>query len=145
TLTRNFTNLLGDNIGPLIDIPAPDVNTNGQTMAWIVDEYCKRRGQNLGVITGKPLELGGSIGRDEATGRGVMYATREAAKERNLSMKGATVIFQGFGNLASFGARLVEQELGGKVIGVSSSQGAIYNKNGIDLNQAETYYRNHKG
>jgi len=145
TLTRNFTNLLGDNIGPLIDIPAPDVNTNAQTMAWIVDEYCKRRGQNLGVITGKPIELGGSLGRDEATGRGVMYATREAAKEKNIDLKKSKVVFQGFGNLASFGARLVEQELGSKVIGVSSSQGAIYNKNGLDLDAAERYYHQHKG
>ncbi|HEY9720228.1 MAG TPA: Glu/Leu/Phe/Val dehydrogenase [Trichormus sp.] len=145
TLTRNFTNLLGDNIGPLVDIPAPDVNTNGQTMAWIVDEYCKRRGQNLGVITGKPIELGGSLGRDEATGRGVMYAARDAAKEKNVDLKKATVVFQGFGNLASFGSRLMEQELGSKVIGVSSSQGAIYNKNGIDLDAAERYYHKNKG
>lgn len=145
TLTRNFTNLLGDNIGPLVDIPAPDVNTNGQTMAWIVDEYCKRRGQNLGVITGKPIELGGSLGRDEATGRGVMYATREAAKEKGVDLKKAKVVFQGFGNLASFGARLMEQELGSKVIGVSSSQGAIYSKNGIDLDAAERYYHKNKG
>jgi len=114
-------------------------------MAWIVDEYMKRRGHNLGVITGKPLELGGSLGRDEATGRGVMYATREAAKERGMNLKGASVIFQGFGNLASFGARLVEYELGAKVTGVSSSQGAIYNKAGLDLKDAEAYYQKHKG
>lgn len=145
SLTRNFTNLLGDNIGPAIDIPAPDVNTNAQIMAWIVDEYCKRRGHHLGVITGKPLELGGSVGRDEATGRGVMYATREAAKEIGLSMKNARVVFQGFGNLASFGARLCEQELGAKVVGVSTSQGAIYSKNGFDLDAAEEYYRRNKG
>lgn len=144
-LTRNYTNLLGDNIGPLLDIPAPDVNTNAQIMAWIVDEFCKKRGQQLGVITGKPIELGGSLGRDEATGRGVMYATREAAKERGLNMAGATVVFQGFGNLASFGARLMEQELGARVIGISSSQGAIYNKKGFDLAAAETYYRQNKG
>jgi glutamate dehydrogenase (NAD(P)+) len=144
-LTRNFTNLLGDNIGPLIDIPAPDVNTNAQIMAWIVDEYCKRRGQNLGVITGKPIELGGSLGRDEATGRGVMYVTREAAREKGMNLKNAKVVFQGFGNLASFGARLIEQELGAKVIGVSSSQGAIYSKNGLDLDAAEAYYRKNKG
>ncbi len=70
TLTRNFTNLLGDNIGPLIDIPAPDVNTNAQVMAWIVDEYMKKRGHQLGVITGKPIELGGSLGRDDGDGAG---------------------------------------------------------------------------
>lgn len=144
-LSRNFTNLLGDNIGPLLDIPAPDVNTNAQIMAWMVDEYCKRRGQHLGVITGKPIEMGGSVGRDEATGRGVMYATREAAKEKGLNLKGAKVVFQGFGNLASFGARLMEQELGSKVIGVSTSQGAIYSKNGFDLQEAETYYHKNRG
>lgn len=141
TLTRNFTNLLGDNIGPLLDIPAPDVNTNSQVMAWIVDEYTKRRGHSYGVVTGKPLELGGSLGRDEATGRGVMIATREAAVERGLDLKKATVIFQGFGNVSSFGARLIEKELGGKVVGVSTSQGAIYNKKGFDLAAAEEYYK----
>jgi glutamate dehydrogenase (NAD(P)+) len=146
-LTRNFTQLLGDNIGPNVDIPAPDVNTNSQIMAWIVDEYAKKHGQaqSWGVVTGKPLELGGSLGRDEATGRGVMIATREAARERGLNMKNAKVIFQGFGNVSSFGARLIEQELGGKILGVSTSQGAIYNKNGIDLVAAEVYYRKNKG
>jgi len=145
SVTRTFTNLLGDNIGPLFDIPAPDVNTNAQVMAWIVDEYSKRHGQSWGVVTGKPLELGGSVGRDEATGRGVMLATREAAREKGLNMTKAGVVFQGFGNVASFGARLIEQELGAKILGVSSSQGAIYNKVGIDLDAAESYYRKHKG
>jgi glutamate dehydrogenase/leucine dehydrogenase len=144
TVTRNFTNLLGDNIGPLVDIPAPDVNTNAQVMAWIADEYSKKRGQNLGVVTGKPLEIGGSVGREEATGRGVMIATREAAKERKLDMSKSKVIFQGFGNVASYGARLIEEDLGGTVIGVSTSQGAIYNKKGINLAEAERYYQKHK-
>ena len=144
-LTRNFTNLLGDNIGPDCDIPAPDVNTTAQVMAWIVDEYCKSRGQHYGVVTGKPIELGGSLGRDEATGRGVMITTREAAKERGLNTKGAKVVFQGFGNVSWFGACLIEQELGSKVCGVSSSQGAIYNKNGIDLKAAHEYYLKNKG
>lgn len=145
TLTRNFTNLLGENIGPAIDIPAPDVNTTAQIMAWIVDEYCKRHPNAIGVITGKPIELGGSLGRDEATGRGVMYATREAAREKGIDLSKARVVFQGFGNLASFGARLIEQELGAKVLGVSSSQGAIYNKNGLDLAAAETHYHKTRG
>lgn len=144
-LTRAFTNLLGDNIGPDRDIPAPDVNTNGQVMAWIVDEYCKSHGQNYGVVTGKPLELGGSLGRDEATGRGVMITAREAARERKLNTKGARVVFQGFGNVSSFGARLCEQELGTKTLGLSSSQGAIYSKSGIDLAAAEAYYKKNKG
>jgi len=144
TLTRNFTNLLGENIGPLIDIPAPDVNTNPQVMAWIVDEYSKRRGHSWGVVTGKPLELGGSLGRDEATGRGVMLTTREAAREKGLDLRGAGVVFQGFGNVASFGARLIEQELGAKITGLSSSQGAIYNSRGINLDSAAEYYYKHR-
>ncbi len=144
-LTRNFTNLIQHNIGPHTDIPAPDVNTNGQIMAWIVDEYSKRHGHCPGVITGKPIELGGSLGRDEATGRGVMYCTREAAKEKGVNLTKAKVVFQGFGNLASFGARLIEQELGATVIGLSSSQGAIYNKNGIDIDAAEVYYKKNRG
>lgn len=144
TLTRNFTNLLGPNIGPRIDIPAPDVNTNSQVMAWIADEYSKRHGQNWGVVTGKPLEMGGSLGRDEATGRGAMYAFREAAREKNLNLEKARVIFQGFGNVGSFGARLVKQELGSTVVGVSTSQGGIYSPKGIDLEKAEQHYREHK-
>jgi glutamate dehydrogenase/leucine dehydrogenase len=144
-LTRAFTNLLGDNIGPDRDIPAPDVNTTPQVMAWIVDEYCKRHGQHYGVVTGKPLELGGSLGRDEATGRGAMIAMREACKEKGMKTQGAKVVFQGFGNVSSFGAKLVEKELGAKVCGVSSSQGAIYNKNGIDVKAAEEYYKKNKG
>ena len=140
TLTRNFTNLLGDNIGPNRDIPAPDVNTNGQIMAWIVDEYSKQRGQTWGVVTGKPLEMGGSVGRDEATGRGVMLATREAAREKGLDLGVATVIFQGFGNVSSFGARLIQRELGARVTGISTSRGGIFNPRGLDLDAAEAYY-----
>jgi glutamate dehydrogenase (NAD(P)+) len=144
-LTRTFTTLLGDNIGPLRDIPAPDVNTNGQIMAWMVDEYGKSHDQSHGVVTGKPLELGGSVGRDEATGRGVMIATREAAREKGLNLKNAKVVFQGFGNVSAFGARLIQNELGATVCGVSTSQGAIYNKKGFDLDAAEAYYHKNKG
>ncbi len=144
-LTRNFTNLLGENIGPRIDIPAPDVNTNSQVMAWIVDEYSKTHGQSWGVVTGKPLEIGGSLGRDEATGRGVMYAVREAAREKGLDLTKCRVVFQGFGNVASYGARLIEQELGAKIIGVSTSQGAIYSPRGFDLLSAEAHYRQNRG
>jgi glutamate dehydrogenase (NAD(P)+) len=143
-LTRSFTNLLGDNIGPLIDIPAPDVNTNAQVMAWIVDEYSKKHSHAWGVVTGKPLELGGSAGRDEATGRGVMLAVREAARERGLDLKGSGVIFQGFGNVASFGARLIAEELGCKILGVSSSQGAVYNGKGLDIEAAHAFYSEHR-
>lgn len=139
-LTRNFTNLLGGNIGPDRDIPAPDVNTTAQIMAWIVDEFGKRKGLQLGVVTGKPIEVGGSLGRDEATGRGAIITAREAAKELKMDMKKATVIFQGFGNLASFGAKIAEEEYGSTVTGVSTSKGAIYNKKGIPLQAAQDYY-----
>lgn len=139
-LTRNFTNLLGGNIGPDRDIPAPDVNTTAQIMAWIVDEFGKRKGLQLGVVTGKPIEVGGSLGRDEATGRGAIITAREAAEELKMDMKKATVIFQGFGNLASFGAKIAEEEYGSVVTGVSTSKGAIFNKKGIPLQAALDYY-----
>ncbi len=140
-LTRNFTYLLGSAIGPEKDIPAPDVNTGGQIMAWIVDAYCQKYGQKPGVVTGKPIELGGSLGREEATGRGAILMAREAARELNLNLSGARVIFQGFGNLASFGARIIQEEYGSVVVGVSTSKGAIYNPKGFDLVAAEAYYR----
>lgn len=141
TLTRNFTYLLGTTIGPEKDIPAPDVNTGGQIMAWIVDAYCQKYGQKPGVVTGKPIELGGSLGREEATGRGTILMAREAAKEIGLNLSGAKVIFQGFGNLASFGARIIQDEYGSVVVGVSTSKGAIYNAGGFDLVAAEAHYR----
>lgn len=143
-LTRKFTNLLGDNIGPLVDIPAPDVGTNAQVMAWIADEHCKSHGLAWGVVTGKPLEVGGSVGRDEATGRGAMLVAREAAREMGIDTTKSRVIFQGFGNVASFGAKIMEEELGSKIVGLSTSVGAIYNKNGIDVHLAETYYKKHR-
>lgn len=143
TLTRNFTTLLGTTIGPDKDIPAPDVNTNGRIMAWIVDEYCKKYGQKPGVVTGKPIELGGSLGREEATGRGTILMAREAAKQKNVDLSKATVIFQGFGNLAAFGARIIEDEYGSTVTGVSTSKGAIFNPKGIKLADAEAYYKEH--
>ncbi len=143
-LTRNFTNLIADNIGPLKDIPAPDVNTTSQIMAWIVDEYSRSRGKHYGVVTGKPIELGGSLGRDEATGRGVMIAVRQICKAKNVDLSKSKVVFQGFGNLAYFGSKLIESELKAKVVGVSTSMGAIYNKNGLDLDKAYEYYQKHK-
>lgn len=144
TLTRNFVKALGENIGPQTDIPAPDLNTNGQIMSWIADEYAKTHGESLAVVTGKPVETGGSLGREEATGRGLMIVTREAARQKGLDIKKATVIFQGFGNVASNAARLIEKELGAKIVGLSTSQGAIYSKDGIDLEAAQAYYLSNK-
>src|SRR5438105_15351787 len=117
-LTRRYTAEIIDFIGPERDVPAPDVNTNEQTMAWIMDTYSMHARHTVtAVVTGKPLELGGSAGRREATGRGVLFVIREAAKKMGLSLKGAKVVVQGFGNVGSNAARLMA-EAGYKVIGI---------------------------
>jgi len=130
-MTREFTSRIDSVIGPLEDIPAPDVNTNAQVMSWMMDEYSKRHGYSPGVVTGKPVELGGSLGREEATGRGVCIALREAAKTYKLDLKKITVAIQGFGNVGSNTARVLEQEMGVKVVAVSDVKGGIYNPRGI--------------
>ncbi len=140
TLTRNFIKALGENIGPHTDIPAPDLNTNGQIMEWIADEYGKNHKDPLAVVTGKPVESGGSLGREEATGRGLMIVVQKAALEKGLDLKKAKVILQGFGNVASNAARLIEKELGAKIVGLSTSQGGVFNPDGIDLESAQAHY-----
>lgn len=142
-LTRKFAQLLGDNIGPQSDIPGPDVNTNAQIMAWIADEYSRSHGLTEAVVTGKPVDRGGSFGRDEATGRGLVLIIKEAAREKGIDLASLRVIFQGFGNLASHAAKLVSSELGAKVVGLSTSKGGIYNARGIDVAAAQNYYRDH--
>lgn len=141
-LTRSFTSKIDLIIGPSEDIPAPDVNTNAQTMAWIMDEYSKQHGYSPGVVTGKPVELGGSVGREEATGRGVCIAFAEAAKTHRFDLKKSTVAVQGFGNVGSHTARILEQELGAKVVAVSDVKGGIYNPRGIRFTDALTQFRN---
>jgi len=132
-LTRKFTEAILPIIGPHKDIPAPDVNTNGEIMGWFMDEYSKLVGEHSpAVVTGKPIELGGSLGRVEATGRGVMIATRELFGKLGANIKGATVVVQGFGNVGSHAARLM-QELGAKIIAVSDVNGGYLNKDGLDL------------
>ena len=132
-LTRRFTTELGDMIGPDSDIPAPDVNTNPQVMAWIMDTYSMHHGYSVpGVVTGKPLSIGGSEGRSEATGRGVVYAIQEAAKVVGLELPGARVVVQGFGNAGGSTARFVT-ELGARVVAVSDSRGGVFNGDGLDL------------
>lgn len=131
-LTRKFVDRIADVIGPNTDIPAPDVNTNAQVMAWIYDQYTKLRGHSPAVVTGKPVELYGSRGREAATGRGVMIATREALKALGKSIKGSTVVIQGFGNVGTFAAT-VAVEMGAKVIAISDISGAIENKDGLDV------------
>lgn len=130
-MTREFTGRIDSIIGPLEDIPAPDVNTNAQTMSWMMDEYSKRHGYSPGVVTGKPVELGGSLGREEATGRGVCIALRESAKTQKLDLRKITVAVQGFGNVGSHTARILEQEMGVKVVALSDVKGGIYNPRGI--------------
>ncbi len=140
-LVRAYTYNLADNVGPHTDIPAPDVNTGAQTMGWFYDEYAKSHTINaLGVVTGKPLALGGSEGREEATGRGVMYTLREIAKDLKMDLSKTKILIEGFGNVGYWAAKLIKDELNGKIVGVSTSKGGIYNSNGIDVDTAHTYY-----
>jgi glutamate dehydrogenase (NAD(P)+) len=132
-LTRRFTTEIAVIIGPESDIPAPDVNTNSQTMAWMMDTYSMHVGHTVpGVVTGKPIALGGSKGRNEATARGAVICVREAASKIGLSLKGASVVVQGYGNAGSVAAKLIT-DLGAKVIAVSDSSGGIQNAAGLDL------------
>ncbi|MEA2523258.1 MAG: glutamate dehydrogenase [Thermomicrobiales bacterium] len=132
-LTRRYTAEISIMIGPNKDIPAPDVNTNPQIMAWLMDTYSMNVGYSVpGVTTGKPLALGGSQGRSEATGRGCVYAIQEAARVRNLDLTASKTVVQGFGNAGSVAARLMD-ECGSKVVAVSDSRGGIYNPAGLDL------------
>ena len=139
-MTRRYAYAISDIIGPYTDIPAPDVYTGGQEMAWIMDTYSTLKG-NRGepaLITGKPLPIGGSLGRTEATGRGLAFTVREAAKKQNINMNEAIVVVQGFGNAGQFAAQLVEEQ-GAKIIAVSDTQGAIINKNGFSVNELIKY------
>ncbi|MEN8375969.1 MAG: Glu/Leu/Phe/Val dehydrogenase dimerization domain-containing protein [Gemmatimonadota bacterium] len=131
-ITRTFVDRLQVFIGPNQDIPAPDVNTNAQVMAWIVDEYSKFHGFTPGVVTGKPIALGGSEGRESATGRGVAVVTAHAAKDAGLELDGATVAIQGFGNVGSWSARFLA-DMGARVVAVSDVEGAAYAPKGLDV------------
>jgi glutamate dehydrogenase (NAD(P)+) len=138
-LTRRYTTEIQVVIGPNQDIPAPDVNTNPQVMAWIMDTYSMNVGYSVpSVVTGKPLGLGGSPGRNEATGRGCIYVTEEAAKTAGITLDGSRVVVQGFGNVGS-AAALFAQEAGAKVIAVSDVRGGIYNPNGLDIPAVAMY------
>lgn len=139
-LTRAFTRAMSDFIGDDRDIPAGDVGTNAQIMAWIFDEISKQKGYNMpGVVTGKPVSIGGSLGRTEATGRGVILALREAAKRLGIETKGATVAIQGFGNVGSHTGIFAEELLGCKVVGVQDHTGGVYNENGLDTKALAAY------
>lgn len=132
-MTRRYTSEIHNVIGPTRDIPAPDVNTNEQIMAWMMDTYSVNQGQTItGVVTGKPISLGGSVGRNEATGRGLFTAGIEAAKKINLEISGAKIIVQGFGNVGRTAAKLFDGA-GSQIIAVMDHTGAIFNSNGIDI------------
>ena len=132
-LSRGYVRAIGQIVGPTKDIPAPDVFTNAQIMAWMMDEYSRMDQFNSpGFITGKPLVLGGSQGRDRATAQGVTIVINEAAKKRGIDMVGARVVIQGFGNAGSFLAKFLNDQ-GAKVIGISDAYGALYDPNGLDI------------
>lgn len=138
-LTRGYTRALARFIGPRSDVPAPDVYTDAQTMAWIMDEYSQIVGYNaFGVVTGKPIDCGGSLGRNEATSRGVMYTVIEAAKHLKMNLPKATVAVQGYGNVGFHAARLLH-ELGCKIIAVSDSRGGIYYPKGLDPEKVQEH------
>jgi len=144
-MTRRYTAELMEFIGPEKDVPAPDVNTNEQTMAWIMDTYSMHKRKTVtAVVTGKPINIGGSRGRREATGRGIMIVCDEAVKKLGLRPEDTRVIVQGFGNVGSNCARLMAQS-GYKVIGVIEVDGAIYNKHGLDTEALWQYREQNRG
>ncbi len=138
-LTRSFVRAIDDIIGPSEDIPAPDVNTSAQTMAWIMDEYSARHGYSPAVVTGKPVHLNGSEGREDATGRGVTILTKAACRTFGLPLRGARVVLQGFGNVGSHAARLLHQE-GARIVAVADAKGAIANPAGFDIPALLQFY-----
>ena len=143
-LTRRYVAEIIDAIGPEKDIPAPDVNTNDQIMAWVMDTYSMHVGQTTtAVVTGKPIEMGGSLGRREATGRGVMICTRDAAKHLGLDIKGATIAVQGFGNVGSISALLLSQ-IGAKIVAVTDWKGGVHNPAGLDVVKLADYVSQHR-
>jgi glutamate dehydrogenase (NAD(P)+) len=142
-LTRRYVAEIVDNIGPEKDVPAPDVNTNDQIMAWVMDTYSMHVGHTAtAVVTGKPIEMGGSLGRREATGRGVMIATREAAKHLGLDITGLRIGIQGFGNVGSVSADLLAQA-GAKIVAVTDWKGGVYNERGLDIAKLRDYAAEH--
>ncbi len=143
-LTRRYIAEIIDAIGPDKDVPAPDVNTNEQIMAWVMDTYSMHVGYtSTAVVTGKPIEMGGSLGRREATGRGVTIVTREAAKHLGLDVRKATVAVQGFGNVGSVSAELISR-LGAKIVAVTDWKGGVYNAKGLDIDKLIAWTTAHK-
>ena len=143
-LTRRYTSGIVATLGPDSDVPAPDVNTNERVMAWVMDTYSMRVGHTVtAVVTGKPVEMGGSLGRREATGRGCMIVTKESLKHLGMPMNGATVAVQGFGNVGSVAAQLLEAE-GCKIVAISDKTGGYYNAKGLDIAAALAHVKKTK-
>lgn len=143
-VSREYTRRIFHFIGPHLDIPAPDVGTNASVMAWMLDAYNAAAGEYTpAAVTGKPIPLGGSLGRVEATGRGVMFACQEILKRRKENLKGKTIVIQGLGNVGGVAAELLAQK-GAKIIAVSNSSAALYNENGLDISAVLAHLRAHK-
>src|SRR5688500_931538 len=143
-LTRRYTANIIKTLGPDSDVPAPDVNTNERVMAWVMDTYSMHVGHTVtGVVTGKPVEMGGSLGRREATGRGVMLVTEEALAHLGMPVADTTVAIQGFGNVGSVAAQLLARE-GCRIVAVGDRSGAYHNERGIDVEAAVAHVRKHR-
>ncbi|WP_109829640.1 Glu/Leu/Phe/Val family dehydrogenase [Reichenbachiella versicolor] len=142
-ITRTFVGHIKEVIGPNLDIPAPDMNTNSKIMGWIMDEYSKHYGFSPGVVTGKPLHLFGSDGREEATGRGVTIALEHALKDKDMSWEGLRVAFQGFGNVGSHAAKLMAQN-GAKIVAVGDHKGGVSNPEGLDIPALMKYVKENR-
>ena len=144
-LTRRYTAGIIATLGPDSDVPAPDVNTNERVMAWVMDTYSMHMRHTVtAVVTGKPVEMGGSLCRREATGRGCMIVTKEALKHLGMPVQGTTIAVQGFGNVGSIAAQLLQRE-GCKIVAISDKSGGYYNKGGIDLSAALTHVKQNRG
>ena len=139
-LTRRYTRNINHLIAPNRDIPAPDLGTTSQTMAWMMDAYGQMNGHSPAIVTGKPVELGGSLGRESATGRGIAYVLQEVARDLNIDTKSARVAIQGFGNVGSWAARLI-YDIGCRITAVSGVEGGVYNSNGLDIPSLQDYHK----
>lgn len=143
-VTRAFVDEIHDIIGPGLDIPAPDMGSNSQTMAWIVDQYSKYHGWTPAVVTGKPIELGGSAGREQATGQGIFFVIEALLQDKKMNMHETSFAIQGFGNVGSWAAKFIYEGLG-KVVAISDVSGAIYNKDGINVESLTHHVTEHGG
>jgi glutamate dehydrogenase (NAD(P)+) len=143
-ITRRYTSAIIETLGPDSDVPAPDMNTNERIMAWVMDTYSMHvRHTVTAVVTGKPVEMGGSLGRREATGRGCMIVTREALKKLKMPIEGTRVAVQGFGNVGSIAAQFMEDQ-GMKVVAVSDKSGGVYNSKGLKLRELQQFVQQHR-